>query len=866
MNTIFNSKTIQKFNLIILVILVLIASLNGQQNKSLDEIDNESFKATFTPFDKKSVSVQLNEFSIEHASAPKDIVLDGEWQLIEGIENSDPLNEIWANPIEALVPGSVHSALWQAGIIPDPYFGRNDSIAEKYSYKTWYYKKEFVVDGNLNKPKLVFNGIANKCSVWLNGVKLGDHEGMFGGPSFDVSQIISNVNVLIVKIDPIPEIFRDNNRNQPNESWNTTVVFNNVYGWHYSKIPSLGIWRTVKIQNQASVEIENPFITTVNTRGLMNLNVVLKAVSGKINGQLMVSVLPDNFKGSEQSFGYHMASEKTVDTFNFAFTVQDPRLWWPNDMGEQNLYRLKISFVPNSNVTPDYFETTFGIRTIKMEPLPGGPYPDKYNWTFVINDKPSFIKGNGWCTMDPLLDFSHERYDRLLSLAKLQHIQMMRAWGSGMPETDDFYDLCNRYGIMVIQEWPTAWNSHVTQPYDVLQETIELNTIRIRNHPSLVMYGAGNESDKPFGDAIDMFGRLSIELDGTRPFHRGEPWGGSDHNYMCWWVDAHLDYNLNMTSSFWGEFGLPSFPVKESILRYMPENELTQWPPDSSKSFVHHTPCFGTARDMEKFTQYSGYLMPNDNMGNFVIGSQLAQVVGVRHTLERSRTRWPECTGALYYKMNDNYPAASWACVDWYGAPKPIHYFAQDAFAPLASVILFENTDMYEKEVTLPVFLLDDNLELKRKSWELNIRAFDQNLVKIFNQEFNGIRNQNTVHKPGEIKLSAEQMKTSPIFFVSEVLIENKLAFRTFYFMNFEKHKGNIFNLPKTTLSLVVEGNNAIVKNTGAFPAVGVNMNSQGNADKFTASDNFFWLEAGETTEVHVNIIQNLTIDAWNFK
>jgi beta-mannosidase len=298
----------------------------------------------------------------------------------------------------------------------------------------------------------------------------------------------------------------------------------------------------------------------------------------------------------------------------------------------------------------------------------------------------------------------------------------------------------------------------------------------------------------------------------------------------------------------------------------MPESELTQWPPDSTKSFVHHTPCFGTAKDMKKFTQYSGYVMPNDNMDNFVIGSQLAQVVGVRHTLERSRTRWPECTGALYYKMNDNYPAASWACVDWYGAPKPIHYFAQDAFSPIASVILFDNTDMYGKEVSLPVFLLDDNLSLKNSNWKVNIRAFDQNLNKIINTEFEGNANQKTVNKLGEISLTPEQMQTSPIFFVAEVLVDNNLAFRTFYFMNFEKQKGSIFNLPKTTLSFVVEGNKAIVKNTGEFPAVGVNINSQGNADKFTASDNFFWLEAGETTEVNVNIIKDLTIDAWNFK
>lgn len=173
---------------------------------------------------------------------------------------------------------------------------------------------------------------------------------------------------------------------------------------------------------------------------------------------------------------------------------------------------------------------------------------------------------------------------------------------------------------------------------------------------------------------------------------------------------------------------------------------------------------------------------------------------------------------------------------------------------------------MYGKKVSLPVFLLDDNPGLKNSNWKVNIRAFDQHLNKIISAEFEGNVNQNTVNQLGEISLTAEQMQTAPIFFVSEVLVDNKLAFRTFYFMNFEKEKGSIFNLPKTTLSLVVEGNKAIVKNTGMLPAVGVNINSQGNADKFTASDNYFWLEADETTEVNVNMIENLTIDAWNFK
>ena len=229
-------------------------------------------------------------------------------------------------------------------------------------------------------------------------------------------------------------------------------------------------------------------------------------------------------------------------------------------MGEQPLYQVTLSFTPDDGGVADTHSFNFGLRTIEMAPLPGGPRPDRYNWTFVVNGAPMFIKGTNWCTLDALLDFSRARYERFIKLAAMQHVQMFRPWGSGMPETDDFYDLCDRYGILVMQEWPTAWNSHVTQPYGMLEETVRRNTLRIRNHPSLAMYGGGNESSEPFGPAIDMMGRLSIELDDTRVFHRGEPWGGSKHDYGTYWGRQNLDYSLNMTSVFWGEFGMALQP------------------------------------------------------------------------------------------------------------------------------------------------------------------------------------------------------------------------------------------------------------------------------------------------------------------
>ena len=154
--------------------------------------------------------------------------------------------------------------------------------------------------------------------------------------------------------------------------------------------------------------------------------------------------------------------------------------------------------------------------------------------------------------------------------------------------------------------------------------------------------------------------------------------GGSSHDYGTYWGRKHLDHSVNMTSVFWGEFGMACSPVYESVLRYLPDEEKDLWPPLEGGAFAYHTPIFDTIEDVSRLRQNAGFFVPRDcTLEQFTIGSQLSQAVGIRHTLELSRCRWPHSTGALYYKMTDNFPAASWACIDWYGAPKIGHYLSR---------------------------------------------------------------------------------------------------------------------------------------------------------------------------------------------
>ena len=847
-----------RINRFLLGIFLLAASEVFPQ--SLDDADRASFRAGASPAEAEGFDMLPEAFPSGEAGAPDaSLSLSGLWMLApdEGGEAD------WSRAVEAEVPGSVHAALFKAGLIPDPMAGRNDSVAEACSYKRWWMKRSFDYGKDWENPLLSFEGVANRCEVWLNGHRLGGHEGMFGGPDFPVGKYLKEGrNELAVLLDSIPQMYLGGWPATANEAWKYTTVVNCVYGWHYAKIPSLGIWRDVKIVRQPAARLQNPFVFTKSLQGGMRL--WIDGLGEEVrNGKIELLVSPSNFEGRKQAYVWQMP-----DGFNAAaplaldFQIENPSLWWPNGMGHPSLYEARIRLWSDGQLA-DEQETTFGIRTIEMKPLPGGPDSTKYNWTFAINGRPAFVKGTGWCTMDALLDFSRERYERFLRLAKEQHVQLLRAWGGGLPETDDFYALCDELGIMVIQEWPTAWNSHLTQPFPLLEETVERNTVRLRNHPSLVMWGGGNESDNPYGDAIDMMGRLSIELDGTRPFHRTEAWGGSEHNYNCWWDNYHLNHNLNMTADFWGEFGIPSLPCVESVERYL-DGEDFSFPPQPGSAFTHHTPIFGTNDEIARLEQYAGYFMPTDSLDALVLGSQLAQVEGVRHTLERARTMWPRTTGALYYKLNDNYPGLSWSSVDYYGAVKPLHYFVRRSFSPVASVLLFGQTNLASQDAALPLYFLDDCLAWKGRDLKVSATVYDDQLEEVTDTVFS-LTPSGAVEHLGDLKLSKEETDARLLFFTTEVRDDaGRLLFRNWYMANYETQRGQIMKAARTTVSCKQEGRQVVLSNVGDKPAIGVSIEMPGKSATFYASDNYLWIAPGESVAVQINCDGKVKVNGWN--
>jgi hypothetical protein len=269
---------------------------------------------------------------------------------------------------------------------------------------------------------------------------------------------------------------------------------------------------------------------------------------------------------------------------------------------------------------------------------------------------------------------------------------------------------------------------------------------------------------------------------------------------------------------------------------------------------------------MGSFLHYAGDFIQTtgSTLDQFILGTQLSQVVGLRHTLERARTMWPTSLGTCYYKLTDVYPAAAWSTIDWYGTPKAAYYFVQDAYAPLHCCVRFDTLQFAGQSVLLPVYALDDTGALSG-SWTVSVRAYNESLQKIKQTDFAGSGAVNRVASLGNFTMTATETQSTPLLLVVDLKQGGIILDRTFYFANYVASKNCLFNLPVTQVTAAAVGTDSVrITNSGAVPAVAVNLQSGNGDDKFLVSDNLFWLDAGETRTLWANDVSKIQVSAWN--
>ena len=660
--------------------------------KSMSDTERRTYMKTDSPMDKTPEVITLDKGENQAHGAGKtagyQLILDGsDWLLTNKGMNA------WSDAYKVSVPSSIATALYKAGVIKNPTEGRNDAEAKQMGELDWYWKKTFKYEGTGKNVYICFDGVADRMEVYLNGTRVGAHQGMFGGPYIDVTEKIKKGdNELIVILRPVV-------------NYTKTVVFNCSYAWHYADLPPIGIWNSVRIEDRADALLDSPFITTVSHEtGTLDLSVDISDLSGgskAIGGTLYCTISPKNFSGNSYSFTYKLSAsgDKGDRNVRLRFDLPEFRLWWPNGYGEQNLYTLETLFVDDAGGR-SYDSSDFGVCTLKMIATGRKESTNMYNRTAVFNGKTVFLKGADWCTIDATMNFTREDYDRILCRAYDQGLNVFRSWGGGMCETDEFYDLCDEYGLCVYQEWPCCWDSQKTQPKDVLYETVILNTKRIRNRASLLVYGGGNEGEAPTNDTVmNNIGMLTYKYDGTRDFWRQDGGVGAygiTHDHIHWGGETpehYAEVYYNSTNNH-HEYGLDSMMNMESIAKYATADEMAQWPIDPAGTIAYHTATFNGMKgwnktpygyDIDTFIHYASQFVEVTDLESLVTGSQIAQTMADYLAALNSRINFPKQSMVMVYKFNDVYPGASWSVVDYYGSPKMAYWFLQDVYARLES-------------------------------------------------------------------------------------------------------------------------------------------------------------------------------------
>lgn len=616
--------------------------------------------------------------------------------------------------LPATVPGSVHWDLLKAGEIPDPYFEQNSRLVEWVHQRQWVYKRDFTVPPlwDCLRLFLLFEGIDYDCEVYLDGELLGEHHSMFLPARFDIT-----AQVKPGESHHLAVVIKDAPREWPQLGRTSSVHTAKArfgYWWDFAtRLVHLGIWQDVWLQGTGPVAIEDVWVRTRGAEAEVTLQLESAA-----KAEIRLLDPAGNLVGEFITGGASQIVKR--------FVVPKPRLWWPNGMGEQPVYRCAVRVSGHDDICYATREVTFGFRTVTLErnpwPPAGVPVPavaeQPLNYTFTVNGHRLFVKGWNWVPIDHLYGRSDltERYEQLIAWAKAAGVNLLRVWGGGLLERKLFYDLCDQAGILVWQEFYQSSSGTDNVPPDradylALLEREALGAIRLRrNHPSLALWCGGNEltdwEKRPATvkePALAMLARVVAELDPDRPFLPTSPsgpiFGAADfpapedlarqHDLHGPWhyrgpVDSYLPYNASR-ALFHSEFGTQGAVSKSSLDRFIaPAN---QWPPnDTNPNWVHHGAWW-----MQQHRVRELFGEGVEAIEEYLLLSQFLQMENLRYGVESNRRRWPACSGAVIWQLNEPWPNSHCTtAVDYYLRPKMAYYYVKNAYAPVACSLQYE--------------------------------------------------------------------------------------------------------------------------------------------------------------------------------
>lgn len=636
----------------------------------------------------------------------------------------------------ASVPGTVHTDLMAANMIPDPFVGENERLVQWVDKEDWIYETRFDLTDSVaasEEISLVFEGLDTYADVYLNDSLILRADNMFRRWEVPVASLLRPTDNLLrvyfhspLKIDlpkyealgfdyPYPA---SNDQSQNGGLFNKQVsVFARKAGYHYGwdwgpRLVTSGIWRPVYLRAWSGPKIDDVAVRTLSlarSSASMLATVEVSAPTDMPGYRLTVTDQSPEARTSKPLASVTVDLHKGLNSVEIPFTVKNPRIWWCNGMGPAELYDFGVSLTSDDKTVADETTVTTGIRTIE---LVRDDDADGRSFYFRLNGEPVFAKGANYIPCDNFLPrVTTDVYRRTVSDAADANMNMLRVWGGGIYEDDRFYRLCDSLGIMVWQDFMFACSMYPTEGalLDNIGEEARDNVRRLRNHPSIAVWCGNNEcldawygwgwrrrAEKAGVDTImrrqydalyfDLLPRVVAELTPdvaytpSSPFSRpdgpAEPERGDCHLWTVWGAGAPISEYDKRRSRFFSEYGFQSFPEIETVMKYAPDT--TQHFLDSDVMLAHQRAGAGANRKIEKYL-LDAYPQPRD-FASLLYMTQVQQGDAIRTAIESHRRDRPHCMGSLFWQHNDCWPVASWSSRDYFGRWKAQHYFARKAY------------------------------------------------------------------------------------------------------------------------------------------------------------------------------------------
>jgi beta-mannosidase len=698
------------------------------------------------------------------------IPLESGWEFHEYNGPKPELAE-WRS---ATVPGLVHTDLLAHKLIPDPFYRDNESKVQWVSDSEWEYRRTISAGQNLLQHKhidLVFEGLNTLADVSLNGKLILHADNMFREWRVDIrSYLKQGNNTLSVVFHRIkPELaLRDKEHPEEKEGADTSSLAkmfdagNKSYvrkaayegGWDWGpNMVTCGIWRPVYLQCWEDQRITDLGIqqSDISTQAA-HINVDVRVLSTvKADANLNVEYA----QGSQtKSFSYPVTLHAGINEISYPVGIQNPKLWYPNGYGKQDMYHFKVTLVAGGHAA-DVVSTRSGLRSVRLN-RDRDSLGRKFE--FIVNGIPVFAKGASVIPFDHFpTRMTAKRYRHFLQAAANAHMNMMRLWGGGYYETQEFYDICDELGIMVWQDFMFANATPPSFLKEDIAKEIDYQVRRLRNHPCIAVWCGNNEisiflenpdpefipdafkamfaklaatrTAKSYIDYLEIFGyfipgvvnRITPEIpytssSPTSDFEHQSPHfiSGDRHNYNVWWNNKTIEEQANYKDRFVSETGIQGFPDMATIDAFTEPGDRSATSPimnaHQKNAMVNGNVVIGKIIKTE-------YKDPAD-FATFDYLAQLVQGESLKIYAEAMRRRRPFSMGFLYWQLNDSWPVISWSTMDYYGRPKAAMYMAKHFFEPVL-------VSPHEEDGKVNVYVVSDQTADEKASLQVRLMDFD---------------------------------------------------------------------------------------------------------------------------------------------